>query len=309
MESHSMSPGVDPVPSPSPTYPWRPTSSFLDPLGMPLINPSYPSEPERPCPVDTSSPGGSREDTGSENHDHCTLSSSDPSKLPTRQPNEQSTTPRVLYETPDGLRNIQELEKGICRVFLQVLTDPLESTGPCSPQDSNESRKKSSTDGLGPTSPPGGGAGNKHSSLGFGKDLRPGNGNASNTRRSEDEEDNDDDDKHNSNDRDQDNTQQSDQQLFECPFRKRNSEKFDCATHKSCVHQFRDLTKVKDHVRKCHRRRKDTRGNDPGDGITEEMAEKLTGRKRHDKVNTWVKLWRLLFPDDDIPSPGEFICP
>ena len=42
---------------------------------------------------------------------------------------------------------------------------------------------------------------------------------------------------------------------------------------------------------------RDERKN-PEDGITDEIEEQLVGRKYGTKIDTWEKLWMVLFPDD-----------
>lgn len=48
--------------------------------------------------------------------------------------------------------------------------------------------------------------------------------------------------------------------------------------------------------------------DDPEDGITAEVENKLRDRKLKSGVNTWDALWATLFPEDQIPkSEGNLI--
>lgn len=46
---------------------------------------------------------------------------------------------------------------------------------------------------------------------------------------------------------------------------------------------------------------------DPEDGITREIDDKLCARGSGRKVDSWIVLWRTLFPNDEhIPNHGKF---
>ncbi|KAK1772246.1 hypothetical protein QBC33DRAFT_2728 [Phialemonium atrogriseum] len=131
------------------------------------------------------------------------------------------------------------------------------------------------------------------------------------------------------------------QQLMSCPYRKRNSLRFNIRDHTRCaIDSFTDLSGVKRHVRihhrynrpgsfVCPRCQKDLASRegllshlsvgpqhicehklpspcDVEDGITSEVENVLQARKSASKVDNWIALCRLLFPSDEVvPSSGK----
>lgn len=55
--------------------------------------------------------------------------------------------------------------------------------------------------------------------------------------------------------------------------------------------------------------RRQTQSNDPEDGITQEVEDKLNERKSNIKIDTWPSLWRALFPCDDDHLSSDFVPP
>ncbi|KAH7329594.1 hypothetical protein B0I35DRAFT_420538 [Stachybotrys elegans] len=131
---------------------------------------------------------------------------------------------------------------------------------------------------------------------------------------------------------------------FSCPFRKRNPIRFNVGSHSNCALQsFQPFALLKRHVlthhvkptqHRCircranfqspeelsaHMRRPpgeiclvdttSTEFNDPEDGITLEVADRLRLRGGLGSIQTWESLWRVLFPQDEDEHirPPEFV--
>ncbi|TLS29992.1 hypothetical protein PpBr36_03058 [Pyricularia pennisetigena] len=130
---------------------------------------------------------------------------------------------------------------------------------------------------------------------------------------------------------------------FSCPFRKRNPLRFNIRDWSNCALQpFANITLLKRHIKSCHglkqsseyvcRRCKQDMGRgesldqhlnlprqslcesvieepvaNPEDGITRDIDEQLCARDNVRKVDSWVALWRTLFPNDEHP-PSQGKC-
>ncbi|KAL2155637.1 hypothetical protein VTH82DRAFT_379 [Thermothelomyces myriococcoides] len=133
--------------------------------------------------------------------------------------------------------------------------------------------------------------------------------------------------------------------LFSCPFRKRNPVRFNIRNSQRCAFlAFPDISQVKRHVKNDHKKSEPwpytcqrcgqameskkaleehisvsrdricdpptvPPSRDPEDGITSEIEETLNERKTGGKIGDWESLWALLFPGDGkIPEP-DFVPP
>ncbi|KAK0714689.1 hypothetical protein B0H67DRAFT_644527 [Lasiosphaeris hirsuta] len=128
---------------------------------------------------------------------------------------------------------------------------------------------------------------------------------------------------------------------FSCPYRKRNPLRFNVRSYHVCAtHSFADMSQLKKHIRahhpplqrnsgpfqcpRCfngfqskndvddHLRQPqlchvtvDQGGANPEDGITQKIIKSLEARAQNLKIDNWVSLWRLLFPNDKkVPDPA-----
>ncbi|KAI6305824.1 hypothetical protein MCOR29_010352 [Pyricularia oryzae] len=131
---------------------------------------------------------------------------------------------------------------------------------------------------------------------------------------------------------------------FSCPFRKRNPLRFNIRDWSNCALQpFEGMSLLKRHIKSCHglnqseyvcpRCKKDMAHSeslkqhltvplqrmcepgtdapvaDPEDGITREIDDKLCARGSGRKVDSWIVLWRTLFPNDEHIPNHEFDPP
>ncbi|KAH6714386.1 hypothetical protein BKA61DRAFT_481996, partial [Leptodontidium sp. MPI-SDFR-AT-0119] len=123
-----------------------------------------------------------------------------------------------------------------------------------------------------------------------------------------------------------------DNKKFACPYRKHNPRKYCVQDSRSCaLTPFETVARVKGHLYKYHRifpcqrckvqfqdqeevnqHLKEPKGCElreiaQADGITNEAVEKLRSRKRVHKNQTeedrWEEIYKLLFPDEVVPSP------
>ncbi|KAK1760094.1 hypothetical protein QBC47DRAFT_445 [Echria macrotheca] len=134
-------------------------------------------------------------------------------------------------------------------------------------------------------------------------------------------------------------------QEFSCPFRKRNPTRFNVRDHQHCaVQSFPDICQLKHHVKIFHKQkvigplhclrckldmrtsedfqkhlaepnseicqfREKHKSSDPEDGIDARVEDLLSGREKDMRIDSWIKVWRILFPEDNaaaIPS-SEFV--
>ncbi|KAL8337670.1 hypothetical protein RB598_006523 [Gaeumannomyces tritici] len=133
----------------------------------------------------------------------------------------------------------------------------------------------------------------------------------------------------------------SEVKLLSCPFRKRNPFRFNVRAYDSCACQgHADMARLKRHVKiyhslknerknqcgrcmlvfetdrelkehlrqvnRCNLVDVDVGNRDPEDGITKDIEDRINGRKKGLKVDTWEALWALLFPEDTIVLSSEF---
>ncbi|KAK3297414.1 uncharacterized protein B0H64DRAFT_123872 [Chaetomium fimeti] len=96
-----------------------------------------------------------------------------------------------------------------------------------------------------------------------------------------------------------------------CPYRKRNKERFNIRDHVKCTNPFKEFAHLKSHIKTCHKRQRPLIQHegqvegDVEDGITEDIDNLLVARKNRHKVSNWEVLWKTLFPlDTKVPSPG-----
>ncbi|KAL8392863.1 hypothetical protein RB595_002883 [Gaeumannomyces hyphopodioides] len=130
--------------------------------------------------------------------------------------------------------------------------------------------------------------------------------------------------------------------LMSCPYRKRNPKRFNVRDHEGCAtYGFESIDLLKRHVREHHRSHSDKNvcgrchlqfstghelekhvsqetsckiapllaNRNPEDGIDDNVFHVFIYVERDVKINTWVKLWQLLFPNDalvQVPDP-EFV--
>lgn len=79
-----------------------------------------------------------------------------------------------------------------------------------------------------------------------------------------------------------------------------------------CKRSFSALEELNDHLRQpnpCQVREAEDNCGDPEDGIMPEMAEMLADRRGSSKIDTWDKIWGVIFPrdrNDEIPSPSKY---
>ncbi|KAK4201995.1 hypothetical protein QBC40DRAFT_263684 [Triangularia verruculosa] len=98
-----------------------------------------------------------------------------------------------------------------------------------------------------------------------------------------------------------------------CPYRKRDRKTFNYRTHRECTEAFTNMTTVKQHLKNYHSL-EDSEPSRPGrqsfeDGITPSIEARLGTRASKLKINTWEKLWVLLFGEGtNIPSPDYEPC-
>ncbi|RMJ18348.1 hypothetical protein CDV36_002016 [Fusarium kuroshium] len=133
--------------------------------------------------------------------------------------------------------------------------------------------------------------------------------------------------------------QQTTNQSFSCPYRKRNPWMFNVRDHHICAtHSFPTIALLKRHIvskhqskdfsfvcnncgipfradldRRLHQesglcfRHRTCYSDDHDNGITEDMHRRLRDRGARNGVSDWSTLWRTIFPESDhIPSP-EFV--
>lgn len=75
-----------------------------------------------------------------------------------------------------------------------------------------------------------------------------------------------------------------------------------------CKDKFSDVDQLAEHLNATPQcvPSMDLLDPDPEHGITPEIKKALRSRRAKSKVNTWERLWKVLFPDDqDIPEPGK----
>ncbi|ROV97024.1 hypothetical protein VSDG_04134 [Cytospora chrysosperma] len=130
-----------------------------------------------------------------------------------------------------------------------------------------------------------------------------------------------------------------------CPYREHNALRFNVRTHPYCaLSSFKSLTLLKRHIKNFHRRsaneshrchrcrcsfpdeetlvnhqRDDKRCEvapdpdvyeDPEDGISTSVMQKLAGRAKGTKISSWEAIWRLLFPQDEyVPGLEKYEPP
>ncbi|KAK5656714.1 hypothetical protein OQA88_4261 [Cercophora sp. LCS_1] len=92
-----------------------------------------------------------------------------------------------------------------------------------------------------------------------------------------------------------------------CPYRKRNISRFNLRDHPLCWNPYSKLSTLKTHIQKCHKRpppqatgNMSNAAREYEDGITDEETAVLISRKGPSKINTWHRVWAMLFPEDDL---------
>ncbi|KAL8393810.1 hypothetical protein RB595_003529 [Gaeumannomyces hyphopodioides] len=128
--------------------------------------------------------------------------------------------------------------------------------------------------------------------------------------------------------------------LLSCPYRTRNPLRFNVRDYESCATQgHADMARLKRHIKNYHSLkeenqcarckvvfktgeelsehqtqknwwcdvREDVANTDPEGGITKDIEERMIGRKKGSKVDTWEALWVLLFPGDTPVPRSDFV--
>ncbi|KAK4167966.1 hypothetical protein QBC43DRAFT_126327 [Cladorrhinum sp. PSN259] len=293
MDIHSISPGADPQPLPCPTYPSRSPipSSQLSPTSA-LCCP----ECERDLTFRTPSPRAGLEHLHSPSDAHYTFEGVPIIHHCVSEAEKNSATPRLFFHAPDSGSSVGNVAEGISKVSLQSSQPAAHSHGGAR----RSTKTSSTTDDRHPTA----------SSSGCGN-TQPGpspSGKANQYTKSHripgqegDDQGGDDDDdegRRNPSHHDREDKQPASKQMLECLYRQRNKDRFSSYTYRSCLQGFPSFSRLKNHIKIHHRRDPKTRSNDPEDGITESMFNRLNDRKHGLRINTVTKLWNFLFPDD-----------
>ncbi|KAH6850689.1 hypothetical protein B0I37DRAFT_404461 [Chaetomium sp. MPI-CAGE-AT-0009] len=101
-----------------------------------------------------------------------------------------------------------------------------------------------------------------------------------------------------------------------CPYRKRNKERFNIRDHAKCTNPFKEFSHLKSVPLEIPRQKclwpltqQEGHVDDVEDGITEDIDNLLIARKNRHKVSNWEGLWKTLFPYDTVvPSPVYEPC-
>ncbi|KAK4669897.1 uncharacterized protein QC763_206995 [Podospora pseudopauciseta] len=98
-----------------------------------------------------------------------------------------------------------------------------------------------------------------------------------------------------------------------CPYRKWDKKKFNYHEYPKCTKSFRDLTDVKQHIKKEHvlapSELPSHRRQGFENGINQYVVDQLRDRKDRTKIHEWPRLWVFLFNDDtNIPSSDYEPC-